>query len=549
MFKRGEIHMLKRVYSEKGLLALRNDLDRNHLSLAILEKEYDLTENQRSYLLHKIDFYDEEEREPYTDEEIEMITRIRTNSNDQMILFQKLEALCPNLRAQLRESNQNLEKIRVSVRRLEKTFNTLGIDYKKEQDISNLVLGLPLKKSDDVVKKYERYKKISKQYEEIKKTHDEKLKQLQAFREEHYEYDLIVNQLVQANIALVNWVIKRYFYGMKLPMEDLQACALEGLSKAILYYDLECKAKFSTFAVEVIKFKIRERFVTLTGSWWDTYNKCAHQREIENQASLRGISIEKIEGYFPYRLTYDEEPYEKEISLEEIFEGDEDDWFNRAEMPLTFDDYEEIDYAEDHFLECAFYRENYEGTSPITLYEKEKLNMEMKKVMDSLEIKDRGLLEYLFGLTSGDSHHIAEAARLYGCSKQNICHWLRRIKRKIKKQDLKDYLYESTRSYQKACSSHYMQAIEKLYYLRKYDFPASTLAFFISTKIVSWTEEEVKEALIAMNIIKNSDFFDTRYLIKEELGDSYPQKFSLIDMFNKIKELEKKEEKNHIKKM
>lgn len=391
------------IKSKKKLIQLHNYLNKWNLPISVIEKDYYLTPSQKAYLLCQIEIYDVLENEEC---ELQLchrvISPIEMSGEEQRVLLRKLNDLCPDLRKNLKESYRAMIHFKKPLDFYRQYNNIYEYLMAHEEEIESLEKTLfslrymPCQVKE-MMTQYPIFKRSKEEYFAAKKKNELYLEEINTFRKNHPQYDIMTEQLVKANYNLVLWCIKNENIGYDDLLEEFLAVGLEALSKAILFYDIESDVQFSTYAVTVVGRKMKQYF-----------NKMIRK---------------------------------KHTSLEAIYPMEEE-FFNRAEMPLTFEDYEEIDEAEDYFLENAFYLENYEGDSPISLYEKKDLKIYLEKVLEKLQEKDRKLLDYLYGLTGGSPHTVVEASIKYGCSKQNMYQQFNRIKREIKRYQktiLRDY--------------------------------------------------------------------------------------------------------------
>ncbi len=473
------------IKKEEELRSLRTYLDRQELPLSILEEKYFFTEKQKEFLCHKVDFYDEEEWEEYEEMTNEPIPKIQRSAKNQIAIFKRLDVLYPNIRKELSSSYNQLEKLQTQMRKIKRYFYKNGIDCTREQQYSSLLLGIPDESKKEVIEKYDTYKEVEKQYIEVEKKHKQYIQKLDDLKKENPEYDLLLNQLVQSNIALVDWVIKNYFYEEDFDSEEIRAFGLEGLSKAILFYQVSNNTCFSTFAVNVIISTIRHNAKVLTGDYWNTYKEKIYRGEIENQAIMQNISEDEVKTPHFFRVSGVRQIFEEEISLEELSLCEENQWFDRAMMPLTFEEYEEVDRFEDYLVDHAYNNKTLQVMG--SNIDEEERRQYVENLLSKLNKNDYALVALYFGFNQESNHTMEEVAKMQGCTRENIRVKLKRIKVLLKEKGealemQKDWLYDSIRCYREATNDDFLNAIAKLYYMRKFSYPSSTLAFFFQQR-------------------------------------------------------------------
>ncbi len=480
--------MRKKRPSKEELIKIREYLDKWNLPIEVAEKTFYLCPSQKSYLLHQILIDDViVEEKPITHF---YISKVSLPSDEQLDLLKKLDDLCPLLRKNLRES---LRKLRIYRHYLNKSGLRRYL-YEKiyEHDIcqENLEefldqLGYRPYISHQIMKNYDKYLEVRKKYEQIYQKHQKYLEEFNDFRKEHFEYDVIADKLVKANIGLINLCCKDFpFMSFN---EDTFAVALEALAKAILYFDFEQNVKFHTFACTVIK-RYLYRYISNT--------------------SIKGDS-DLTYKYYP--LCSENKLIMEEIALDEVTVLPEfDPIFDSSLMPMTFEDYEEIDNLEDSFFENIFYPEEYCEDDGFSLVQKEALKNDLQKILSTISEKERQMLSY-----HTEDLTLEEVSKRIGCSKQNIHCRLKRTLCKLlenNEEKLKDYLYDITKNNCSVSENDYKKAVSKIYDLRNYSFPVKTIAFFTSTEILSCSEKWVSDVLKMLDILDSLWDVETDYL-------------------------------------
>lgn len=191
----------------------------------------------------------------------------------------------------------------------------------------------------------------------------------------------IQNELITQNIDLIYECINIFFHNIAMPIDDAIMYGIYGLYNAITKYSYYSKVNFKLYAINRIIYKIKTHFYELTGISWKKLKK---SRMILNN----------------HENSFNDDSYEEQG--------------NRYNLPMTFDDYEEIDELENQFL-GTFDIENIEDIDYLD-ETKELVN----KFLSDLPSRDRKILEMYFGLNNHDNMTIEKIADFYNLSKARI---------------------------------------------------------------------------------------------------------------------------------
>ena len=122
-------------------------------------------------------------------------------------------------------------------------------------------------------------------------------------------YQQIRDQLVEANLGLVKWVINKYYYedeGGSITQEDMVQEGVIGLIKAIEKFDLSYGNRFSSYARSWIQHTVsrvleeKAAGIRLPAEWIRDRRLLARAGEV-NAASVDPDSIEALSGWSEQR--------------------------------------------------------------------------------------------------------------------------------------------------------------------------------------------------------------------------------------------------------
>lgn len=167
------------------------------------------------------------------------------------------------------------------------------------------------------------------------------------------EYQNVREEIIIRNVALVKDCVRILFKGISLPKEDTLMFGVEGLLDAIDSYKPNLENSFSAYAISQIVLNIKNHFIELVGV---TYNEYKNRKVV------------------PIILT----SYESKVG--------------ESKMPITFEEYEEIDILEDINLSCY-------GVEEID-YDKKELRIILNKLFKTLKPEQSRVIQQHFGFNN-----------------------------------------------------------------------------------------------------------------------------------------------------
>ncbi len=220
-----------------------------------------------------------------------------------------------------------------------------------------------------------------------------------------YKRDMIEarNSLVNANLRLVVSIAKKYL-GSNMQFLDLIQEGNIGLIKATDKFEYERGHKFSTYATWWIRQAItraiadQSRTIRIPVHLIDSVNKVARAKKLLEAKLERQPSIGEIASHLDFSV----ELVQKVISI--------------GKTPVSIQTPTGID---DNTTVADFLEDN-EDNLPTKQSDKEILQQEVGKVVDTLSEKERDVIRLRFGIGVRSDHTLEEVGRIFGLTRERI---------------------------------------------------------------------------------------------------------------------------------
>lgn len=408
----------------------------NDLPFSLLEEEYDLSLKQRGFMLNRV--LDYSSRIEKLQENIE-----GDISEDYLNLPHNLEEKTPLSHDELVSLFKERDELKKKVMGIQKSIDTSKYDIlladmdEREieiaKDIAYRIDFEEIDKSGTDKKSINYYKDLYQKYLILTR---ERENFINVSLKNNEEYDNLItrlasinDELVHRNIKLANWVIRIFFKGMPLEMEDAQGYALEGLAKAINGFDVLKGTHFSSYATLVIKRTIQDNFTSLVGISWRNYLMGIDYKKYVNEyISSTGEKNVKVEDLYKSNLfgkTLSELknceryanivtiPFTYLLPLDPLDSKDK-----KHDMLKTMDEYVEEDNYEDAYntdLNLAT------SDDEVSLYAENKvLGETLCNLLDLLSDEEKKIIRMRFGFEDGTFHSMDKVAEELNVSKDKV---------------------------------------------------------------------------------------------------------------------------------
>lgn len=227
-------------------------------------------------------------------------------------------------------------------------------------------------------------------------------------------------RLAECNLRLVVTIAQQFNYGV-LPLDDLISAGNEGLLKAVKRFDPVKGAKFSTFAANWIKLKIRQ--------------------VIYNRSTIRvpGSSQQKMKSIKNARIALGEESY-NEVSVQDV----------AKETGYSEKSIRNLDIASKTISTVSLdspVRPSHEGEgknvqcylvdeieTPFEGLQKSNLIEHMFDLLPTLPHRDRLILTWRFGLDGEKPKTLQQVSDMLGCTRERVRQIQNRALKKLKKE-------------------------------------------------------------------------------------------------------------------
>lgn len=220
-------------------------------------------------------------------------------------------------------------------------------------------------------------------------------------------------RLVESNLRLVVSVAKKYIRS-GVPILDLIQEGNVGLLRAIEKFDFDRRNKFSTYAVWHIRHAIvrsianKARIIRIPVNLIEKRNhiEAAVEKILRGEGREPSIDeLTKLTGFRKRKINTILDYFQPLISLETAIAQDREiEYRFSSDESLLTDDKNDL---------------------PEVRYFKKYLREELTKVLDSLEERERDILNMYFGLTGDRSYTLKELGKHYNLTRERI----RQIKR------------------------------------------------------------------------------------------------------------------------
>lgn len=499
------------------ILDLEKQVDRflrDDIPLTVLTDNIYLTKHQWALLISKLRGYEELRRQDGFNDSVpaeyfefahEVPEEYPTSHEERRDLFVKLRELEQKVseyekevrkyRTILYDIDEGLiEKISGLIKELD---SGKTIEYSKLEELFNKN-GLSLHKINFYEALYERYERATKKLEELEQKQEK-------YKEIEFEIEDIKKELIKTNIKLPNWVIRTFFRGISLPIEDTQQVAYRGLLSAIDHFDPKRGTAFSTFAVPVIIHEIERNFKELYGISWNDYmnmEKIASYRAGDQEEDIHehtGLSKKQIDNLdsmvketIPFSDVFPEEPTADRVTrykLDNPLDGvDFIDIYSEGDLENIPDPAADAAVEE---MELKELRELLEERIDRSLNEREKLVIELR---------------FNFSGTQDHEYTLKEVGKILNLQTERVrqieAKAIRKLRHPRNSRGLRDYHVSQPHSWLfRANNIDYDKIYKKLISLLSTDLSDESILIFMNMEGIHWDLIELYTQIDQINEI------------------------------------------------
>lgn len=234
--------------------------------------------------------------------------------------------------------------------------------------------------------------------------------------------------LIESNLRLVINIAKKYL-GCGMNIDDLIQEGNVGLIRAADRFDYKKGFKFSTYA-----------------TWWIQQSI---KRSLSNNMRLIRIPVHRVDTYLKYRKIAKEleekdgvPPTLKEVA--DIMEISEKSLADTIDMVIDIKSLNTKVSGEDD-TEFGSFVEDTHSTSPEKEYENKDMSRIIQEIIDELPERERDIIKYRYGFTTGQPMTLQEIATKYDISRERVRQIeaiaLKKLRNPKRKKLLIDYAY------------------------------------------------------------------------------------------------------------